>query len=132
MPKEQALDDAADRHTAPARADGKAVVHDFGRRLRLARAKRGMTRRQLAQASATSERYLAQIESGQGNASIVILHAIAQALDLPMTDLLPGPEGRQPTPTNPIALARDAPGRMASPEAPDRRSIDIRWGKTCG
>src|SRR5580700_5762622 len=89
MPKERALDDAADRHTAPARADGKVVVRDFGRRLRLARAKRGMTRRQLAQASATSERYLAQIESGQGNPSVSVLRAIAQALDLPVAALLP-------------------------------------------
>jgi XRE family transcriptional regulator, aerobic/anaerobic benzoate catabolism transcriptional regulator len=114
MPKERALDDAADRHTAPARADGKVVVHDFGRRLRLARAKRGMTRRQLAQASATSERYLAQIESGQGNASIVILHAIAQALDLPMTDLLPGPDAR----SEPMARILDLLTSVPAAELP--------------
>src|ERR1700732_552238 len=113
MPKERTLDDANPR-TAPARADGKAVVHDFGRRLRLARAKRGMTRRQLAQASATSERYLAQIESGQGNASIVILHAIAQALDLPMTDLLPGPDAR----SEPMARIPDLLTSVPAAELP--------------
>ena len=48
-----------------------------------------MTRRQLAQASLTSERYLAQIESGAGNPSASVLHAIAQALDLPISALLP-------------------------------------------
>jgi XRE family aerobic/anaerobic benzoate catabolism transcriptional regulator len=53
------------------------------------RAKRGMTRRQLAQASETSERYLAQIESGTGNPSVSVLRAIAQALDLPCSALLP-------------------------------------------
>ena len=48
-----------------------------------------MTRRQLAQASETSERYLAQIESGAGNPSVSVLRAIAQALDLPAAALLP-------------------------------------------
>jgi XRE family aerobic/anaerobic benzoate catabolism transcriptional regulator len=48
-----------------------------------------MTRRQLAQASETSERYLAQIESGAGNPSASVLRAIAQALDLPAGALLP-------------------------------------------
>jgi len=53
------------------------------------RAKRGMTRRQLAQASETSERYLAQIESGAGNPSVSVLRAIAFALELPIVALLP-------------------------------------------
>jgi XRE family aerobic/anaerobic benzoate catabolism transcriptional regulator len=57
--------------------------------VRLARAKRGMTRRQLAQASGASERYLAQIEGGQGNPSVAILKAVADGLDVPVVDLLP-------------------------------------------
>ena len=61
----------------------------IGREVRKNRAKRGMTRRQLAQASLTSERYLAQIESGAGNPSASVLRAIAQALDLPAAALLP-------------------------------------------
>jgi XRE family aerobic/anaerobic benzoate catabolism transcriptional regulator len=60
-----------------------------GHEVRKNRAKRGMTRRQLAQASETSERYLAQIESGAGNPSVSVLRAIAQALDLPAAALLP-------------------------------------------
>ena len=44
-----------------------AFLAAIGREVRRQRAKRGMTRRQLAQASQTSERYLAQIESGAGN-----------------------------------------------------------------
>ena len=59
-------------------------VTGIGRLVRLARAKRGMTRRQLAQESGASERYLAQIESGQGNPSVLILKSIAQALDVPI------------------------------------------------
>jgi XRE family aerobic/anaerobic benzoate catabolism transcriptional regulator len=50
-----------------------------------------MTRRQLAQASHTSERYLAQIESGTGNPSVTVLRAIAQALDISAANLLGEP-----------------------------------------
>ena len=66
-----------------------AFLAAIGREVRSHRAKRGMTRRQLAEASATSERYLAQIESGAGNPSVSVLRAIAQALDLPVAALLP-------------------------------------------
>jgi XRE family aerobic/anaerobic benzoate catabolism transcriptional regulator len=66
-----------------------AFLAAIGNEVRRHRAKRGMTRRQLAQASLTSERYLAQIESGAGNPSASVLHAIAQALDLPISALLP-------------------------------------------
>ncbi|HEY2528671.1 MAG TPA: helix-turn-helix transcriptional regulator [Xanthobacteraceae bacterium] len=61
----------------------------IGREVRRHRAKRGMTRRQLAEASRTSERYLAQIESGAANPSVSVVRAIAQALDLPAFALLP-------------------------------------------
>ena len=71
---------------APSVADFLAAI---GREVRRHRAKRGMTRRQLAQASQTSERYLAQIETGAGNPSVSVLRAIAQALDLPAAALLP-------------------------------------------
>ncbi len=71
------------------RAQTAAFLSAIGREVRKNRAKRGMTRRQLAQASETSERYLAQIESGTGNPSVSVLRAIAQALDLPASALLP-------------------------------------------
>ena len=77
---------AASPGQAPQAAAFLAAV---GREVRKNRAKRGMTRRQLAQASETSERYLAQIESGAGNPSVSVLRAIAQALDLPAVALLP-------------------------------------------
>jgi XRE family aerobic/anaerobic benzoate catabolism transcriptional regulator len=57
--------------------------------VRLARAKRGMTRRQLAEQSGASERYLAQIEGGQGNPSVIMLKSIAEALDVPIIELFP-------------------------------------------
>jgi XRE family transcriptional regulator, aerobic/anaerobic benzoate catabolism transcriptional regulator len=83
------------RKSAPdAPANGRAaagLLAALGREVRRGRAKRGMTRRQLAQASHTSERYLAQIESGTGNPSVTVLRAIAQALDIPAANLLSEP-----------------------------------------
>jgi XRE family transcriptional regulator, aerobic/anaerobic benzoate catabolism transcriptional regulator len=69
--------------------EGAAFLAAIGAEVRRSRAKRGMTRRQLAQASKTSERYLAQIESGAGNPSISVLRGIARALDLTAAALLP-------------------------------------------
>jgi XRE family aerobic/anaerobic benzoate catabolism transcriptional regulator len=70
------------------RADS-AFAGEVGRMVRLGRAKRGMSRRQLAQESGTSERYLAQIESGAGNPSVLVMRAIADALEIPLFELLP-------------------------------------------
>jgi len=67
---------------------GAALLPRLGDRVREARARRGMTRRILARDSGVSERYLAQLESGQGNASVLVLSQIAQALNLPVADLL--------------------------------------------
>jgi XRE family transcriptional regulator, aerobic/anaerobic benzoate catabolism transcriptional regulator len=60
----------------------------LGERVRRARATRGITRKVLARDSGVSERYLAQLESGRGNASILLLRRIAAALHLPLQDLL--------------------------------------------
>jgi XRE family aerobic/anaerobic benzoate catabolism transcriptional regulator len=83
----------ARQKSAPAAPSATAPVAAFlaaiGREVRRHRAKRGMTRRQLARSSGTSERYLAQIESGAGNPSASVLRAIAQAFDLPAAALLP-------------------------------------------
>lgn len=62
---------------------------DVAARLRAARAKVGMTRRQLATASGMSERYLAHIEAGTGNPTVAVLEALAGALGLAPAELLP-------------------------------------------
>ena len=94
MPPIKAKTKAKRPAAAPEREDHGAFVAAIGRLLRLARAKRGMTRRQLAQASGASERYLAQIEGGAGNPSVIMLASIAQALDVPIIELLPRSNGR--------------------------------------
>jgi XRE family aerobic/anaerobic benzoate catabolism transcriptional regulator len=68
-----------------------------------------MTRRQLATASGTSERYLANIESGVGNPSLGILNALAQALGLPVADLLPLGGERDEAHAEACALLRRLP-----------------------
>ena len=77
-------------------AGAQAFAAAVGRLVRMGRAKRGMTRRQLAEDSGTSERYLAQIESGQGNPSVIVVRSIAQALDTQIAELLPRDGGRNP------------------------------------
>jgi len=83
----------ADRRAS--RTDERAVVQldaaflpRLGERVREARARRGMTRRLLARDSGVSERYLAQLESGRGNVSVLLLRQIARALSLPLAELL--------------------------------------------
>ena len=71
------------------RGENTALLHAIGTLVRNERAKRGMTRRALAAQCQTSERYLAQIESGSGNPSVLVLDAIARALDVDPVDLMP-------------------------------------------
>ena len=96
-----------------ARAD-TAFAGEVGRMVRLGRAKRGMSRRQLAQESDTSERYLAQIEGGAGNPSVLVMRAIADALEIPLFELLPQTGGV----AAPYARIVDLLGRVPPHELP--------------
>ena len=60
----------------------------LGERVRALRARRGMTRKALALAADVSERHLANLEYGVGNASILILLQVAQALQCPLAEVL--------------------------------------------
>ena len=77
----------------------RAFLRALGERVRDSRARRGMTRRILAQDSGVSERYLAQLEAGQGNVSVLLLQRIAVALNLPLAEFLQ--QGSEP----PVELA---------------------------
>ncbi len=68
--------------------DEPAFLREVGERLRLARARRGMTRRLLATQSGVSERYIGQLEAGAANVSVLLLRAICGALGMPPADLL--------------------------------------------
>src|SRR5271166_1964957 len=60
----------------------------LGERVRALRLRRGMTRKVLAQATDVSERHLANLEYGVGNASILVLQQVARALDCSFAELL--------------------------------------------
>ncbi|MGZ5179749.1 MAG: helix-turn-helix transcriptional regulator [Ramlibacter sp.] len=68
--------------------DSKPTLVELGARVRAWRARRGMTRKQLARDSGLSERFLADVESGKGNVSINSLEAAAQALNISILELL--------------------------------------------
>jgi XRE family transcriptional regulator, aerobic/anaerobic benzoate catabolism transcriptional regulator len=56
------------------------------------RALRGMSRKVLAKVSGISERYIAQLESGKGNVSIVLLRRVSNAMAAHLEDLIPSGE----------------------------------------
>jgi XRE family aerobic/anaerobic benzoate catabolism transcriptional regulator len=60
----------------------------LGERVRELRARRGLTRRAVALAADISERHLANLEYGTGNASILVLQQVAQALQCPLAELI--------------------------------------------
>ena len=76
------------RAKATSGRDSDAYLLQLGERVRVLRSQRGMTRKALAQHAKVSERYLAQLEAGLGNISIVLLRRIARAIGLPVTQLV--------------------------------------------
>jgi XRE family aerobic/anaerobic benzoate catabolism transcriptional regulator len=85
----------------PAHADASApakhpLLVSLGERVRALRARRGMTRKALAAATDVSERHLANLEYGVGNASILILAQVAQALQCSLAELLGDVTTRSP------------------------------------
>jgi len=64
------------------------LLGHLARRVRILRAQRGMTRKQLAEQSGVSVPYLARVEGGEGNVSVALLHKLSVALNVPMQDFL--------------------------------------------
>jgi XRE family transcriptional regulator, aerobic/anaerobic benzoate catabolism transcriptional regulator len=69
-------------------ASDEAFLQLLGQRIRKLRTRRPITRKILARDAAVSERHLAQLESGGGNVSIVLLSRIASALNVSLAELL--------------------------------------------
>jgi len=67
-------------------------LEQLGQRVRTMRALRGMSRKVLAKVSGISERYIAQLESGKGNVSIVLLRRVSNAMGAHLEDLIPSAE----------------------------------------
>ncbi len=88
-------------HLRPARSSANdAARHPFlqglGKRVRLLRSRCGMTRKALASAADVSERHLANLEYGVGNASVLVLLQVALALKCTLAELLDDPTTRSP------------------------------------
>ena len=71
--------------TAP---DDAQFLVAMGQQVREARERRGLARKAIAQSAGVSERYLAQLEAGEGNASVLLLRSVARALEMPLPELL--------------------------------------------
>ncbi len=105
----------------------RAYLAGLGERVRQFRARRGMTRRILARDSGVSERYLAQLEGGHGNISILLLRRVAAAMGLPLGDVL------QEGPERPVeyALARQLLDGLGAAElGPAYRALAQTLGRT--
>ncbi len=72
--------------------ESDALLKSVGSRIHLLRSRRGMTRRDLSQHARVSERYLGQLEKGQANATLGLLHRIAETLNEPLSSILPAAE----------------------------------------
>ena len=94
----------------------------LGERVRVARSRRGMTRRILAKDSGVSERYLAQLESGRGNISVLLLRQVARALDLPTEALI----GEGPEPSVELVHATEFLRRLPAEELQRARQLLLR------
>jgi XRE family aerobic/anaerobic benzoate catabolism transcriptional regulator len=85
----------------------------LGQRVRTMRSLRGMSRKVLAKVSGISERYIAQLEGGKGNVSIVLLRRVANAMGAPLEDLLPSGEAQPDWPIIRDLLRKATPSQIA-------------------
>jgi XRE family aerobic/anaerobic benzoate catabolism transcriptional regulator len=113
MPRSTKPRRASAGRAKPRRADPHDVAYlgTLADKIRDARAQRGMTRNALAADSGVSLRFLAQLEGGQGNPSILVLRRIASAMGFPADDLLS--EDRALGETERGAHLRDRPRNRA-------------------
>src|SRR5919201_5590372 len=77
-----------------------AYLSRLGERVRAWPTESGMSRKSLAAASGVSERYLAQLEAGQGNISVLLLRKVARAMGVAVERLVREDDGVE----KPIAL----------------------------
>lgn len=107
---------------AAAGRDSDPYLHRLGERVRTLRNQRGMTRKALAAHARVSERYLAQLEAGLGNCSIVLLRRIARAIGLRVTQLVH--EGAEPALD--LVLLSQFLERLSPPALSDARDLLLK------
>lgn len=65
------------------------INRQLGRRIREVRLERGLTQEELAHRAELDYSYLNQIENGRRNPSLDAINGIAQALGVPVRELIP-------------------------------------------
>jgi len=90
-----------------------SFLEQLGQRVRTMRALRGMSRKVLAKVSGISERYIAQLESGKGNVSIVLLRRVSNAMAAHLEDLIPSGEPAPDWPVIRDLLRKASPNQIA-------------------
>jgi XRE family aerobic/anaerobic benzoate catabolism transcriptional regulator len=88
-------------------------LDQLGQRVRTMRALRGMSRKVLAKVSGISERYIAQLESGKGNVSIVLLRRVSNAMGAHLEDLIPATDPAPDWPVIRDLLRKATPSQIA-------------------
>jgi XRE family aerobic/anaerobic benzoate catabolism transcriptional regulator len=88
-------------------------LEQLGQRVRTMRALRGMSRKVLAKVSGISERYIAQLESGKGNVSIMLLRRVSNAMGAHLEDLIPESEPAPEWQVIRDLLRKASPGQIA-------------------
>jgi XRE family aerobic/anaerobic benzoate catabolism transcriptional regulator len=88
-------------------------LEQLGQRVRTTRSLRGMSRKVLAKVSGISERYIAQLEGGKGNVSIVLLRRVSNAMGAHLEDLIPASEPAPDWQVIRDLLRKASPGQIA-------------------
>jgi XRE family aerobic/anaerobic benzoate catabolism transcriptional regulator len=94
-------------------APESSFLDQLGQRVRTMRALRGMSRKVLAKVSGISERYIAQLESGKGNVSIVLLRRVSGAMGAHLEDLIPAADLAPDWPVIRDLLRKATPAQIA-------------------
>jgi XRE family transcriptional regulator, aerobic/anaerobic benzoate catabolism transcriptional regulator len=108
------------------RGPGNLVLERLAERVRTIRSGRGMSRRVLARQAGVSQRHLAQLEAGRGNVSILLLSRVAEALAVPLGDLI---DDRERAPE--AALLEELLRQLSAPQRAEARDLLLaRFGPT--
>ena len=81
----------------------RAFLAGLGRAIAAARKAKKLSRKALGRRGGVSVRYIAQVEAGAGNISVLLLRRLASVLEIPLAGLFAGQSARQPV--TGIALA---------------------------
>jgi transcriptional regulator with XRE-family HTH domain len=113
--------------------NAKAVVHDFGGRVRARRLAAGMSQAELGRSSRVTPKFISEIERGASNPSLMTMVLVADALGCGVSELL---QPDKPIMSSALSLrvddarrAREAVAVLASvllPRKRARRALAIR------